>query len=102
MSRRLFDHHQGEVTVYYAKYNLYGSDTSVGFADTWQVVSFDARAARDAWVAQRRDRRDVEAITRTEALRIAGRAQRRQHREGGYLADLHLITDDGRTFVRAF
>ncbi len=88
--------------MYYAKYNLYGSDTSVGFADTWQVVSFDARAARDAWVAQRRDRRDVEPVTRADALRIAGRAQRRQYREGGYLANLHLITDDGRTFVRAF
>ena len=88
--------------MHYAKYSLYGSDTSVGFAGTWQVVSFDSRAARDAWVAQRRDRRDVEPITRADALRIAGRAQRRQYRKGGYLADLHLVTDDGRTFVRAF
>lgn len=88
--------------MYYAKYNMYGSDTSVGFAGAWQTVSFESRAARDAWIAQRRDRRDVAPITRTEALRMAGRAQRRWHREGGYLADLHLRTDDGRTFVRAF
>ncbi len=88
--------------MYYAQYNLYGSTTDMGFANAWQVASFDTRSARDAWVSQHADRVDVQAITKPEALKMAGRYQRHQHRNGGHLAHVHYLTDDNVKFVRAF
>ena len=88
--------------MHYAQYNLYGTSTDVGFANTWQVASFASKAARDAWVSQHKDRLDVAAVTRSEALKLAGHYQRHQHRQGGHLAHVHYLTDDNVRFVRAF
>lgn len=92
----------GDRQMYYAQYNLYGSTADVGFSDTWGVASFVTKSARDAWVSQRADRLDVAAITKADALKIAGRYLRHQHRNGGHLAHVHYLTDDNATFVRAF
>ena len=40
---------------YYAASNAYGSESSVGFSNTWQVHVFSNRQARDAWVEGRND-----------------------------------------------
>jgi hypothetical protein len=37
---------------YFAADNTYASDTSTGFANTWYVLAFNSRAARDEWVEQ--------------------------------------------------
>ena len=88
--------------MYYAQYNLYGSTTDVGFSNTWQVASFGTKSGRDSWVAQHAERLDIQAITRAEAVKLAGKYQRLQHRNGGHLAHVHYLTDDSATFVRAF
>lgn len=88
--------------MYYAQFNSFGSDTDVGFSNTWQVVSFGNKSARDAWVKMNADRRDIAAISRSEALKMAGAYQRLLHREGGHLAHIHYATDDNKTFHRAF
>ena len=88
--------------MYYAQYNLYGSTTDVGFSNTWQLASFDTKHARDSWVAQHAGRLDIQAITRAEAVKLAGKYQRYQHRKGGHLAHVHYLTDDNAKFVRAF
>jgi hypothetical protein len=36
--------------MFYAADNVYSTPTSVGFANTWQVLAFQDRATRDAWV----------------------------------------------------
>lgn len=88
--------------MFFAKFNSYGSATDVGFANTWQVASFPNRAARDAWVAQRAERKDVAPITKAQALKLAGEYQRSLHRNGGHLAHVHYLTDDAVKFVPAF
>jgi hypothetical protein len=88
--------------MFYAKYNLYGSNTDMGMANTWQVASFETRRARDAWVSLHPGRLDVTAITKAEALKMTSKYQRRQHRHGGYLAHVHYLTDDNTKFVRAW
>ena len=45
---------------YYAAFNRYGDETGIGFANTWSVVAFDSRSARDAWV-DIRSHRDLSA-----------------------------------------
>lgn len=45
---------------YYAAFNQYGTESSVGFANTWRVVAFDSKNARDSWVEQR-GRKDISA-----------------------------------------
>lgn len=87
---------------FYAKCNLFGSENSLGFANTWHIISFNARPARDAWVASKKDRPDVSAITRAEAWKIAGRYNKYNAKNGGYLSDEHLLTEDNKTFVLAF
>lgn len=87
--------------MYYAQFNLYGSTTDMGMANTWHVASFDTRRARDAWISLHPGRLDVAAITKQQALKMAGKYQRRQHRHGGYLAHVHYLTD-GTKFVRAW
>lgn len=88
--------------MFYAQYNVFGSDTDMGFANTWQVVGFATRKARDSWVAQHAGRVDVAAITKPQALTLAGRLQRMTHRQGGYLAHAYFLTDDNITFRRAY
>lgn len=41
--------------MFYVAENHYSSETSIGFANTWYVVGFATRAARDAHVAQAKD-----------------------------------------------
>lgn len=55
---------------FYARFNMYGSGLSVGFADAWRVAIFDSRAERDAWVAQHSWRLDVAAVDRRQARTI--------------------------------
>jgi hypothetical protein len=88
--------------MFYAQYNAYGSESDIGFVNTCMLASFDTRAARDAWVGQNYDRADVYAVTRATALKISGNrsAYLRGHR--AYLADIHFLTDDNKTFVRAW
>ena len=87
--------------MYYAQFNLYGSTTDTGMANTWHVASFDTRRARDTWISLHPGRLDVAAISKQQALKMAGKYQRRQHRHGGYLAHVHYLTD-GTKFVRAW
>ncbi len=88
--------------MFYAQFNLYGSTTDMGMANTWQVASFDTRKARDAWVAQHDSRVDVAAITQREALNVASELQRHHYANGGYLANVHYLTDDNIKFMRAW
>jgi hypothetical protein len=49
----------------YAATNLYASETSIGFANTWIVRVFDSRSSRDAYVDAARDMA-TRAITKKE------------------------------------
>jgi hypothetical protein len=40
---------------FYAATNLYASETSIGFANTWIVRVFETRSSRDAYVDAARD-----------------------------------------------
>ena len=40
---------------FFAKDNHYGSQTSEGFGNTYYVLAFDSKAARDAYVESRRE-----------------------------------------------
>ena len=39
---------------YYAADNLYSSETSVGFANTWFVIAFSSKKSRDQFVMERK------------------------------------------------
>lgn len=39
---------------YYAADNTYGSETDMGFANTWFVIRFSDREQRDKWVVENR------------------------------------------------
>ena len=86
--------------MFYAAWNQYSTDSSMGLGDD-AVASFDSRSDRNAWVSAS-TALATRAITRREALRLAGSWQRRRCRDGGYLANVHLVTDDGVRFVRAW
>ena len=86
--------------MFYAKLNHHGSSTSVGFANTWQVVGFDTKAARDLWLRAHADRLDAEAITADEARRLASPYNRQRARRGGLLADVVFVQDDAGALVR--
>lgn len=89
--------------TYYAKFNLYGTDTSVGFVNTWQVAGFATKAARDAWVNEvYATRVDIEAVSRKEAEKIVDASNRARAARGGELADVIYLTNDNKTFVRAY
>lgn len=89
--------------TYYAKFNLYGSDTSAGFANAWQVAGFATKAARDAWAYQvNAERVDIEAVSRAEAEKLVDPANRARAKRGGELADVIYLTDDNKSFVRAY
>lgn len=49
---------------YYAADNLYGSDTSIGFTNTWRVMVFSSKAARDDFVEN--GNRSTRSIKRRE------------------------------------
>ena len=85
---------------HYAAFNAYSTDSSFGLGDD-SVASFDSRSARDAWVS-RSSALATRAITRHEALRLAGRLHRHHAKHGGHLAHMHMLTDDNIRFVRAF
>lgn len=55
---------------YYAIENSMGSSTSHGFANTWSVLVFDSKAARDKFVAESVNI-TVEAIHKKDATRYA-------------------------------
>ena len=55
---------------YYVAENGYGSSTSRGFANTWNVLVFDSKSARDKYVAASNNI-TTQAIKRTEAPRYA-------------------------------
>ena len=55
---------------FYAASNRYASETSVGFANTWFVLVFNSRTARDEYVQQARDLA-TRAITRRDVPRYA-------------------------------
>lgn len=57
--------------MHYAKRNRFGSDTSTGFADTWEILSFRTRAERESWVRDQSHRIDVSAVTRKDAEKMA-------------------------------
>lgn len=63
---------QGETTMptYYAATNSYADDFSVGFSNTWNVMAFDSKAARDAFVASRTDAA-TRAIPKREVTKYA-------------------------------
>lgn len=87
--------------MFYAKFNLYGSETSAGFANMERVAGFETRVARDAWVNINSSRIDVFAITAEEARRVADGGRKRE-RNGGHLADVVYLTVDNVEFKRAF
>jgi len=52
---------------YYAATNRYGSETDIGFCNTWNVLAFDSRKSRDEYVDKFSQRnRSVRPITRKE------------------------------------
>jgi hypothetical protein len=40
---------------FFAAYNQYGSETSIGFANTWEVIAFTSKKARDEFVENSND-----------------------------------------------
>jgi len=50
---------------YYATKNAYGSGTSIGFANTWSVLVFTDKAARDYYV-NNSDDMSVNAINKSD------------------------------------
>lgn len=61
--------------MFYAATNSYASETSTGFANTWGVLAFSTRAARDAYVASATDLA-TRAITRREITQYVSRKPR--------------------------
>ena len=53
---------------YYAAENYYGSDTSVGGYNTWFVVAFTSKQARDKWVDDQ-EPMSARAIRRVEVTK---------------------------------
>jgi len=51
--------------MYYAAVNAYGSETSPGFANTWDVVAFNTKRDRDAYCDT--DNQGVVPVTRKKA-----------------------------------
>ena len=40
--------------MYFAAENSYGSPSSTGFSNTWEVLAFDSKLNRDNWVDSRK------------------------------------------------
>ena len=59
---------------YFARTNAYGSDTSVGFANTFSALVFRSKTARDEYVAKNADANlAVKSITAKDARKLANR-----------------------------
>ena len=58
--------------MYYAAVNSYATETSIGFANTWSVLGFASRQARDDYVKQATDRA-TKAITSREIRAYNGK-----------------------------
>ena len=58
--------------MYYAAQNAYGSETSIGFSNTWYVLAFRSKKCRDAYVLKS-DRLDVRPCKRDEITGYVGR-----------------------------
>jgi len=54
--------------MFYAAINTYGSESSTGFANTWNVLAFHDKQSRDAFV-NATNRQDIRAITRKDIPR---------------------------------
>ncbi len=61
--------------MFYAAINSYASETDIGFANTWGVLAFSTRAARDAYVESAIDLA-TRAITRREISNYTSRQPR--------------------------
>lgn len=57
---------------FYAANNDYGTETSIGFSNTWAVLAFGTRQARDHYVAQSNSLA-ARAIKRKEVTRYINR-----------------------------
>lgn len=57
--------------MFYAADNHYGSQTDLGFANTWYVVAFLTKASRDAYV-EASDRLSTRAIKAREVKKYGG------------------------------
>ncbi len=58
--------------MFYAADNQYSTPTSVGFSNTWSVLAFESKTARDAWVKMD-DGLAARAIKRTEIAKYLDR-----------------------------
>lgn len=56
--------------TYYAAENYYGSPSSDGFSNTWYVMAFGSKVARDEWVYGR-DTLSARVIKRAEVMKYA-------------------------------
>ena len=43
------------MTMFYAAINSYATETSTGFSNTWGVLAFETKAARDSYIADASD-----------------------------------------------
>jgi hypothetical protein len=56
----------------YLKFNHYGSETSVGFDNSWSAMVFESRADRDIYLERWKHKdRSLRPCTRAQALRYA-------------------------------
>lgn len=59
---------------HYILFNYYGSETDVGFQNSWSAMAFDSRADRNDYVQRHRDRdMSIRACSRSDALKYAER-----------------------------
>ena len=86
---------------FYAQQNMYATEASTGFANTWFVFSFDSRTERDSWVAAS-TKLGTAAITLPQARKLAGAYQRHLADHGGYLAHHHMRADECGDLVAVF
>ena len=76
--------------MYYAAINTYSTETSVGFANTWGVLVFRDRTARDTYVAED-TRIATKAISRKDVPYYVTRAPR------PFSGEACVICDEGLT-----
>jgi len=68
------NHPNRKQTQFFARTNHYGSETSIGFDNTFSALVFDSRAARDAYVEENSHRNlAIKPITKAEAVKLADR-----------------------------
>jgi len=102
--------------MHFAANNHYGSETDRGFANTWYVIAFESKAARDEYIEQSKSlaataitRREVSAhVTRAPKpftperyaiIQLArdipgaiGEVSAATPQDAGYISDLDAIT----------